>query len=244
MGRPESDAEPEKECLTISRAVKNRQICKRNINLIMRRHVLTGRIDKHHLVFVIDKDVSRVFPTPDWVNNAIRELIASKPKAEESQNLLAHLNFPLMSPFLTPLQPISSDLRILLWDIDGTLIRSTKAGSFKDYTIPMLEEVSARRGRLPEMKVSGMTDLQIVGEALKHEGFTHDHIRKRVHQLRESYMKAMHKFTGNGEAVFELLPGVREVLQAVDGSSALPVGAIDRQHRAGGVVENGVNGSG
>jgi len=106
------------------------------------------------------------------------------------------------------------DQRILLWDIDGTLMRSTRAGSFKDYTIPMLEEVFGTAGRLPEMKVSGMTDLQIVGEALKHEGFTHDHIRERVHELRESYMKAMHKFTGNGEEVFELLPGVREALQA------------------------------
>src|SRR2546428_6555671 len=74
------------------------------------------------------------------------------------------------------LSPPPSSLRVLLWDIDGTLMRSTRAGSFKDYTIPMLEEVFGTAGRLPEMKVSGMTDLQIVGEALKHEGFTHDHI--------------------------------------------------------------------
>ena len=124
-----------------------------------------------------------------------------------------------------------SSLRILLWDIDGTLIRSTKVGSFKDYTIPMLEEVFGTAGRLPDMKVSGMTDLQIVGEALKHEGFTHEHIRERVHELRESYMKAMHKFTGNGEEVFEVLPGVREVLQAVTDhpryQSALVTGNIE-----------------
>jgi phosphoglycolate phosphatase-like HAD superfamily hydrolase len=113
------------------------------------------------------------------------------------------------------MQTQMEDQRILLWDIDGTLMRSTRAGSFKDYTIPMLEEVFGTAGRLPEMKVSGMTDLQIVGEALKHEGFTHEHIRERVHELRESYMKAMHKFTGNGEEVFELLPGVREALAAV-----------------------------
>jgi phosphoglycolate phosphatase-like HAD superfamily hydrolase len=81
------------------------------------------------------------------------------------------------------------------------------------------------------MKVSGMTDLQIVGEALKHEGFTHEHIRERVHELRESYMKAMHKFTGNGEEVFEVLPGVREVLEAVTNhpryQSALVTGNIE-----------------
>jgi phosphoglycolate phosphatase len=124
-----------------------------------------------------------------------------------------------------------SDLRILLWDIDGTLMRSIRAGSFKDYTIPMLEEVFGTAGRLPEMKVSGMTDLQIVGEALKHEGFTHEHIRERMHELRESYMNAMRKFTGNGEEVFEVLPGVREVLQAVNDhpryQSALVTGNIE-----------------
>lgn len=128
-------------------------------------------------------------------------------------------------------RPRVPDLRILLWDIDGTLMRSIRSGSFKDYTIPMLEEVFGTAGRLPEMKVSGMTDLQIVGEALKHEGFTHEHIRERVHELRESYMNAMRKFTGNGEEVFEVLPGVREVLQAVDDhpryQSALLTGNIE-----------------
>ena len=73
-----------------------------------------------------------------------------------------------------------SSLRVLLWDIDGTLLRSVRSGSFKDYTIPMLEEVFGTSGRLSEMKVSGMTDLQIVGEALKHEGFTHERSRTRA----------------------------------------------------------------
>jgi phosphoglycolate phosphatase len=105
--------------------------------------------------------------------------------------------------------------RVLLWDIDGTLIRSARTGAFKEYTIPMLEEVFGTCGRLAEMKVSGMTDLQIVAEALEPEGFTHEHIRERIDHLRERYMEEMHKATGNGVEFFELLPGVREVLQAV-----------------------------
>lgn len=109
----------------------------------------------------------------------------------------------------------SQEVRILLWDIDGTLMHSLKRGAFKDYTIPMLEEVFGTAGRLPEMLVSGMTDLQIVAEALKHEGFTHADIRERIDHLRESYMRAMHRETNNGTQVFELLPGVRETLQAV-----------------------------
>jgi phosphoglycolate phosphatase-like HAD superfamily hydrolase len=115
------------------------------------------------------------------------------------------------SSFIAP----RSSLRILLWDIDGTLIRSVRIGAFKDYTIPMLEEVFGTAGRLPEMKVSGMTDLQIIGEALRDEGFTNEHIFERIDHLRECYMDAMRRATGNGEQFFELLPGVRETLQAL-----------------------------
>jgi phosphoglycolate phosphatase len=108
-----------------------------------------------------------------------------------------------------------SELRILLWDIDGTLIHSLRRGAFKDYTIPMLEDVFGTAGKLAEMQVSGMTDLGIVAEALQHEGFTHEHIRERIDHLRESYMTAMRKATGNGVEFFELLPGAREALQVV-----------------------------
>ncbi len=106
------------------------------------------------------------------------------------------------------------DLRILLWDIDGTLMRSHRRDAFKDYTIPMMEGVFGTAGKLAEMTVSGMTDLQIVAEALRDEGFTHDHIRERVHDLRDRYMQEMERLTGNGEQLFHLLPGVRETLEA------------------------------
>jgi phosphoglycolate phosphatase len=118
--------------------------------------------------------------------------------------------------FPSPIPPVSpSFLRILLWDIDGTLIRSVRPGAFKDYTIAVLEDVFGTSGRLAEMTVSGMTDLQIVAEALGHEGFTHEHVRARIDHLRERYMQEMKKATGNGEQLFHLLPGVREALQAV-----------------------------
>ena len=68
----------------------------------------------------------------------------------------------------------------------------------------MLEEVFGTAGRLPKMKVSGMTDLQIVGEALRYEGFTHEDIRERVPTTaRELHGGAMKKVTGNGQQFFE-----------------------------------------
>src|SRR5437764_6681482 len=85
----------------------------------------------------------------------------------------------------------SSSLRILLWDLDGTLVRGKRFGTFKDYTVPMLESVFGTAGSLREMIVSGMTDLQIVEEALRSDGITREHISERKDQLLESYIREM-----------------------------------------------------
>lgn len=106
-------------------------------------------------------------------------------------------------------------MRILLWDIDGTLIRSVRTGAYKDYTIPVLEEIFGTSGRLAEMQVSGMTDLQIVYEALSNEGFSQDDVLSRIQILAPRLTEEAKKITGNGENFFELLPGVRETLQAL-----------------------------
>lgn len=141
---------------------------------------------------------------------------------------------PRLRVAASPLLPISVSpppSRVLLWDIDGTLIRSARTGAFKDYTIPMLEKVFGTSGRLAEMQVSGMTDLQIVAEALRDEGFTHEDVNQRIDQLRVHYMEEMKRATGNGEEFFELLPGVRETLQAIASEpryrSALLTGNIE-----------------
>src|SRR5258708_22976077 len=63
----------------------------------------------------------------------------------------------------------NSSVRILLWDLDGTLVRGQRYGVFKDYTVPMLKTVFGTSGSLGEMMVSGMTDLQIVEEARSEE---------------------------------------------------------------------------
>ena len=109
-----------------------------------------------------------------------------------------------------------SDLRILLWDIDGTLIRSRRNGAYKDYTIPVLEEIFGTSGQLSTMRVSGMTDLQIIAEALREEGFTHDDIRAEIHYLSQRLTEEAKRVAGSGETFFEVLPGVVETLNALD----------------------------
>lgn len=106
-------------------------------------------------------------------------------------------------------------MRVLLWDIDGTLIRSVRMGAYKDYTIPVLEEIFGTAGRLAQMEVSGMTDLQIVCEALSSEGFTTEDVTAQVQLLAARLTEEAEKITNNGTPFFELLPGVFETLQAL-----------------------------
>jgi phosphoglycolate phosphatase-like HAD superfamily hydrolase len=106
-------------------------------------------------------------------------------------------------------------MRILLWDIDGTLIRSTRPGGYKEYTIPVLEEVFGTSGRLADLHVSGMTDLQIVIEALSEAGISREEILARAEVLVARLTEEARRVTGNGVKFFELLPGVRETLEAL-----------------------------
>jgi phosphoglycolate phosphatase len=125
----------------------------------------------------------------------------------------------------------ASSLRVLLWDLDGTLVRGRRSGAFKDYTVPMLETVFGTAGCLHDLIVNGMTDLQIVEEALRTEGITREHINLRRDELLTCYMDEMKRATGNGLQTLEAMPGAREVLKAVNEhpryASALLTGNIE-----------------
>jgi phosphoglycolate phosphatase-like HAD superfamily hydrolase len=94
------------------------------------------------------------------------------------------------------------------------LVRGKRFGTFKDYTIPMLESVFGTSGSLSDMVVSGMTDLQIVEESLRSAGITREHISARKDELKRSYIEQMKLAVDNGAHVIEAIPGAREALQA------------------------------
>src|SRR5689334_5830548 len=106
-------------------------------------------------------------------------------------------------------------MRILLWDIDGTLMRSVRTGAYKEYTIPVLEEIFGTAGRLGDMRVSGMTDLQIIFEALQESEVSQEQILAEIDRLSRRITEEARRVTGNGVEFFQLLPGVRETLQTL-----------------------------
>jgi phosphoglycolate phosphatase-like HAD superfamily hydrolase len=94
-------------------------------------------------------------------------------------------------------------------------VRTRRAGVFKDYTTPALVRLFGTAGRLHELSVSGMTDLQIVAEALRDEGFDEAAIRERATELAAVYLEELERLT-RGEDVYLALPGVRAALEAVE----------------------------
>ena len=94
-------------------------------------------------------------------------------------------------------------------------MRSVRNGAYKDYTIPVLEEIFGTAGRLSDMRVSGMTDLQIIFEALAETNVSQEQIVAHVDLLSQRLTEEARRVTGNGVQFFQLLPGVRETLQAL-----------------------------
>lgn len=108
-----------------------------------------------------------------------------------------------------------TDLRVILWDIDGTLLHSRRQGAFKEYMAPAMARVFGTTGRLDEMVVSGMTDLQIFTEALRGEGLTAEQVRGRLPELVALFLEGMERMAGEVE-LFEALPGARAALEALE----------------------------
>lgn len=131
----------------------------------------------------------------------------------ESQNNISPQESSSLSPNPYPLSPA---LRVLLWDIDGTLVRSARRGVFRDYTTPALVRLFGTAGRLHELNVSGMTDLQIACEALGCEGFTTEQIAARGAEMCEQFVAEFERMAATGDALYHALPGAREILKAAE----------------------------
>ncbi len=108
----------------------------------------------------------------------------------------------------------NENVRILLWDIDGTLLQSTRGGAFKEYFAPAMEKVYGSSGTLAEMSVSGMTDSQIAYEALKDEGFSTKEIFTKIGDFTKILAVKMSHFVSEQNEPYRLLAGAREILEA------------------------------
>lgn len=104
--------------------------------------------------------------------------------------------------------------RIILFDIDGTLIRSVKRPEYRGRIRRMLIDLFGTCGRISEVDFGGKTDLAIYREALECEGITLVAIQERLPKLEAAMVELLSEMAMHGE-VFRLCAGVRELLDAL-----------------------------
>lgn len=123
------------------------------------------------------------------------------------------MNAPLHENFGGFARIDPAKIKILLWDIDGTLIRSTVAVAYRQYFSATMIKLFGSDGRLSEITASGMTDSQIMYEALRFESFTPERILKQRNELLAVFKAEMTRVLSECEKPYEVLSGVRPILK-------------------------------
>jgi len=121
-------------------------------------------------------------------------------------------------------------LRLVLFDIDGTLI--TDGGASREAFAAALLDVFDYRGELRRYDFSGRTDPQIAHIVLRDAGWSEDEIDSRMPRLWEKYIAGLER---HERARVRELPGVRALLDSLRNDDratlALLTGNIERGAR-------------
>jgi phosphoglycolate phosphatase len=107
-----------------------------------------------------------------------------------------------------------TDLRVVLFDIDGTLIKTVRRGEYRGLIHSMLIDIFGTCGRINEVDFAGKTDLAIYREALECEGITIPIIRERLPLVEAATVEILNHLASTG-LVFRLCPGVTELLETL-----------------------------
>ncbi len=127
--------------------------------------------------------------------------------------------------------PCEADPRVILFDIDGTLIRAVRRPEYRGRIRQMLNDVFGTCGRISEVDFSGKTDLAIYREALECEGITPQMIRERLPVLEAFMVEMLGELAATGE-VFRLCAGVGQLLETLSADqrfvSSLLTGNVEK----------------
>jgi phosphoglycolate phosphatase-like HAD superfamily hydrolase len=118
--------------------------------------------------------------------------------------------------------------RLVLFDIDGTILRSNGAG--RRAMVGALREIFGGTG--PEdHRYDGKTDPQIVREVMRMEGHGDAHIDERMDTLMALYLAGLHRELERGGTT--LYPGVLELLDALEARHEIILGLLTGNLREG-----------
>ena len=87
----------------------------------------------------------------------------------------------------------NNNIRVVLFDIDGTLIKTVRRGEYRGLIHAMLIEIFGTCGRINEVDFAGKTDLAIYREALECEGFTIGQIRELLPRVEAAAVEILNQ---------------------------------------------------
>jgi phosphoglycolate phosphatase-like HAD superfamily hydrolase len=114
-------------------------------------------------------------------------------------------------------------VKLVLFDVDGTLITSRGAGRRAMRTA--LERVFGDPGAIDEYDLSGRTDTRIVHDVMGARGWEPARVKERLDDFFEAYTAGLAAEIGDGRHV-ATLPGVSTLVESLAGSDEALVGLV------------------
>jgi phosphoglycolate phosphatase-like HAD superfamily hydrolase len=114
-------------------------------------------------------------------------------------------------------------MRLVLFDIDGTMLNS--GGMGRASMQRALAEVFGSPGN-PSYRYDGKTDKQIVRDTMRLEGHTDEHIDSRMETLIDLYLEGLQTGVESGNFDVRPLDGVVELLDALEAREDIVLGLL------------------
>ncbi len=114
-------------------------------------------------------------------------------------------------------------MRIVLFDIDGTLLRSGGVGRIAMEIA--LKEIFGSPGS-SEYHYDGKTDRQIIRDLMRLDGMTDTEIDAQIDNTLESYLKYLRVELASGRRTVHVFDGVRELLDALEREEGVVLGLL------------------
>jgi phosphoglycolate phosphatase-like HAD superfamily hydrolase len=114
-------------------------------------------------------------------------------------------------------------MRLVLFDIDGTLLNS--AGMGRASMQRALGMIFGSPG-IPSYRYDGKTDKHIVREVMRMEGHSDEHIDARMSELLEIYLEGLRAGASSGKFNVRPLAGVPEILDALEAREDVVLGLL------------------
>jgi phosphoglycolate phosphatase-like HAD superfamily hydrolase len=130
-------------------------------------------------------------------------------------------------------------MRLVLFDIDGTLITARGAG--RRALRRALEGVFGTAGVLEGYDMSGKTDPRIVQDVLEGAGLARPAVRERLDDFFEAYAQSLAEEIGDGREVVTM-PGVAALVRRLDTEADVVLGLLTGNIEQGARIKLGPTG--